>query len=322
MRTNSWQTITTSKVLRVFFTVALVAFWTACADESQNLKGPDADAASKGSVKSGSSLGDYTLGLVVTENGSLWTYTITKASSASKNLSHFIINLGNCGDQSATFSDIDYATVNGVAASFVNTEGSGTTCDPQSATNNFVKIAGPFTSATSWVIVIKFDRGYEQFLTQGWIKAGTTCSPGTIIGPGCPITEYCSLSQGYYFANGSFTNGADEIWTAAGGLTIGSQNYTHTEASALWLVNTGKGGIDEMRAFFQLGALRLSDVAPAELASDMAIIESYFAALPKVVAGTCTSGKLSYPCFNLLPNADVKAAAGRIGTWISEHHCE
>ncbi len=46
MNMHSWQALTTSKVLRVFFTIVLVTFWTACADDSQNLKGPDADAAS------------------------------------------------------------------------------------------------------------------------------------------------------------------------------------------------------------------------------------------------------------------------------------
>jgi hypothetical protein len=46
MKSISWQSISFANVLRMFFTIALVSFWTACADDSQNLVGPDADAAS------------------------------------------------------------------------------------------------------------------------------------------------------------------------------------------------------------------------------------------------------------------------------------
>lgn len=38
---RSWQ-VFSGKTLRFLFTIALVAFWTACADDSQNLNGPDA----------------------------------------------------------------------------------------------------------------------------------------------------------------------------------------------------------------------------------------------------------------------------------------
>lgn len=68
MKTYSWQTMTSSKVLRVFLTLVLVAFWTACADDSQNLTGPDANAASKGSPTAGGNdvctLGDFSTGRI------------------------------------------------------------------------------------------------------------------------------------------------------------------------------------------------------------------------------------------------------------------
>jgi acyl-CoA synthetase (AMP-forming)/AMP-acid ligase II len=46
MKTISWQTFTAGTALRVIFTIAMVAFWTACSDDTANLAGPDADAAS------------------------------------------------------------------------------------------------------------------------------------------------------------------------------------------------------------------------------------------------------------------------------------
>ncbi len=324
MKTISWQSFSSSKLLRVFFTILMVVFWTACADDSQNIQGPDADAASKGSLKSTSSFSDYNISVVVSTDGTLWTYTIDKAKSSAKTLSHLIINLGNCGDESATFSDIIEATVNGTPAYFVNTEGSGTTCNPQATTNNFVKI-GNFPAVSTWVIVIKFDRGYSQVSTSGWVKAGTSCNSGAIPGPGCPIGEYCSMSQGYYFATGSFTNGADDVWTAAQGLTIGGQNYSHTEGASFWDVNTGRGAADEMRAFFQLGALKLSNVNPTDLTDEIATVEAYFVALPKVAITTCTETNgphvVSFNCFNLPVSNDVRVAAGTIGQWIDANHC-
>lgn len=321
---RSWQ-VFSGKTLRLLFTIALVAFWTACADDSQNLNGPD--AASKGSVKSTSSFGDYNIALSVTASGTIWTYTITKARATAKTLSHLIINLQNCGDESPTFNDIDYATINGVPASFVNTEGSGTTCNPQSITSNFVKI-NDIPSATSWVIVIKFDRGYQKVMTKGWIKAGSSCNISDVYGPGCPITEQCSYGQGRFFANGYDNNGSIAQWPLKNNnpvLTIGGMDYTPAETNALWGANTGQGQSDVMKAFFQLGALKISKVSPPELADEITTIENFYAGLAKVIVSTCTRqngpNTVTFDCINLSANAAVSDAAAEIGKWIAANEC-
>ncbi len=277
--------------------------------------------AGKGSVNSGSSFGDYTISTSVSSDGTVWTYTINRAKASAKNLSHLIIDLGNCGEESATFADIISATLNGAPANLAPTEGSGTGCDPQASTNNFVKIN--FTaSTTNWVLVITYDRGYETFATaKAWLKAGTSCNTGTIAAPGCPKTAYCSFSQGFFFAGGN--NGAEAAWTAASGLTIGGVNYSYTEGLTFWDLDKGKGGNQGMNAFFQLGAVRLSGVE-SQVATDAALIDLYFLNLN--VNSTITNGG-GYNYFNL-PNpsngvtkAQVTAAGSAIGTYIDDNHC-
>jgi hypothetical protein len=272
-------------------------------------------AAGKGSSKSTSNFGDYNIVLTsVSTDGKTWTYTITKNAGA-KNLSHLIIDLQNCGDQSATFSDIVEATVNGLPADLSGSEGGGTGCNPQST--NFVKIN--FSAATQWVLVITFDRGYNVAESAtAWVKAGTSCNTGTIQAPGCPKTSYCSYSQGYFFANGVEQNGALAFW--ANGVTIGGTNYSQTEGAHFWDVNTGQGSDQVMNSFFQLAAVRLSD-AEADVASYAAIIDAYF-------TGLNVNNYISANQFVGLPasnggytKAQVKAAGSAIGTYIQAHHC-
>ncbi|HCW08709.1 MAG TPA: hypothetical protein DGG95_15225 [Cytophagales bacterium] len=310
--------------MKVIFTIAVVFFWAACTDQTQNLNSPGTNAGAKGSTKSTSNFGDYNVGLSVSTDGTLYTYTITKNSGA-KDLSHFIINLQNCGDQSATFNDILWATLNGQSVNWVDTEGQGTGCDPQSITSNFVKFEN-LGSTSTYVIVVKFDRGYSQTTTTGWLKAGTSCNSGAVPGPGCPIVEkYCSMSQGYYFSNGSKNNGSDSVWTAAGGVTVGLFNYTHAEGMAIWTTNTGKGNNAVIRAFFQYAAIILSGTdysSDPALAAAMATIQTYYSnpSLPKVTSTNCVSTKTFTTPFND-PTGAVQNAGGVIGDWVDKHEC-
>src|SRR5258706_8650213 len=123
MKSISWQSIASRKFAKMLFTIAVVLFWTACSDSSQNVS-PSTNAGAKGSTKSTSNFGDYNVALAVSTDGATWTYTITKNAGA-KNLSHFIIDLNTCGDESATFDDILWATLNGQPVVFTDTEGQG-----------------------------------------------------------------------------------------------------------------------------------------------------------------------------------------------------
>lgn len=320
-----------TKFISMIFILGLLAFWVACTDDAENFSNVGNDAASKGipNVNSTSSFSDYTIQVDVSSDGSEWTYTITKKTLASgklaKDISHLILNLQNCGEESATFSDILYATINGQPAQFGTSEGSGTGCNPEGTTSNFVKLDG-FPSANSWVIVIKYDRGYQKVLTDGWIKAGSSCSLGQIDGPGCPITEYCSYGQGRFFAEGFDNNPSIDQWPLIDGvptLTIGGKNYNPDEANALWDANTGPGQSQEMKAFFQLGALLLSNVAPPELQDEMNTIETYFTSIPKVEVEQCPKQNgTTYDCITIPVNQAVKDAAGVIGEWIDANGCD
>lgn len=271
-----------------------------------------------------SNWGDYNITVSVSTDGSVWTYNITRAKANAKNLSHFIIDLKNCGDNSATFGDILWATINGNPADLSPTEGSGTTCNPQATTDNFVKFANVPSSTTGWILVLKFDRGYETFATgTAWLKAGTSCNQGLVPAPGCPKEERCSFSQGYFFANGADNNGASVLW--ANGLTIGGITYTQNQGNTAWLIDRGRGGDQTMNGFFQLGAVRLSG-AESEVAADAAIIDAYFTGI-NIFSTVVTVSAPTYQYFNLpassggYTKAQVIAAGSKIGEFIDANHC-
>jgi hypothetical protein len=309
----------------ILFVVALATF--SCSDESVTLNSDGTEGNSSLNAKpaaSTSNWADYNITVSVSSDGTLWTYTITRAKTNAKNLSHFIIDLNNCGDQSASFGDIVWATVNGSPANLKPTEGSGTNCNPQAITNNFVKF-DDLQEATSWVLVLKLDKGFGIADNAiGWIKAGNSCNQGTITAPGCPLTAYCSFSQGFFFANGAVNNGATLFWT--NGLTIGGVNYTQTQGNTAWFIDRGRGGDQTMNGFFQLGAVRLSGVESA-VAADALLIETYFTGLNIFSTVVTTTGNNPYTYFNLPPvsnlvtKAQVAAAGGRIGTFIDANHC-
>jgi len=312
----------------MLFVVALATF--SCTNEPATV---NADATAKVSASiaktaapaSTSNWGDYNIAVSVSTDGSVWTYTITRAKTSAKNLSHFIIDLNNCGDNSAIFGDIIWATVNGSPADLSPTEGSGTTCNPQATTTNFVKFNN-LQAATSWVLVLKFDRGYETFATgAAWLKAGTSCNQGVVPTPGCPKVDRCSFSQGYYFANGANNNGASALWI--NGVTIGGITYSQAQGNQAWFIDKGPGGDQTMNGFFQLGAVRLSG-AESEVVADAAIIDAYFTGINVfTTVVTTTTGNNPYSYFNLpaysggYTKAQITAAGGRIGDYIDTHHC-
>ena len=306
---------------KIVLVIVLLFCSLSCSEESVTSE----DSTATKPAASTSQWGDYNIDLSVTENGSLWTYTITRARNNAKDLSHFILALNNCGLDSASFGNIVWATVNGSPATLSQSEGSGTNCNPQAVTNNFVKFDN-LSSATSWVLVIKFDRGYEiEPNGIGWIKAGNSCNQGTVPAPGCPIEEYCSFSQGFFFANGTTNNGASFYWSS--NLTIGGINYTQEQGNQVWNIDRGRGGDQTLNGFFQLGAVRLSGVE-SQVSSHATIIDSYFSGLNIFSTLITTTGSNSYSYFNLpavsngITKAQVIAAGGAIGSYIDANHCQ
>ncbi|TDU43302.1 hypothetical protein BXY82_0712 [Gelidibacter sediminis] len=303
--------------------LALFSFClTSCSNDEATSNDPTAlNVLQKGTSNSGSTSTDYLVSVSQNSDGSLWTYIISKnPETKAKDLGHYIINLNNCGNESATFANIVYANVNGYPADLTANEGQGTDCDPQAITNNFIKInvegSGP------WVIDIKFERGYEAVISTSWIKAGNSCSLGSVLAPGCPKVPYCSYSQGFFFANGALNNGATNLWT--NGLTIGETTYTQADGMHIWNIDRGYGGNQVLNGFFQLGAVRLSD-AEASVQLHVDIIEAYFTAVGNVLDYETTSNGKIY--FRLPAEAggitasQVAKAGGAIGKFIDENHC-
>ncbi len=275
--------------------------------------------AKPASSASTSNFDDYTIAVTVSPDGSEWTYLVTKAKSSAKTLSHFIISLNNCAENSATFSDVISASVNGDPVDLSATEGSGTGCNPQDLTTNFIKFPS-FSAASSWTLVIKFNRGYNTFENgTAWVKAGTSCNQGTVIAPGCPKEVYCSFSQGFYFSGGAMNNGAVAYWNN-GGLTIGGINYTQEQGQLAWTTNNGPGKDTTINAFFQLSAVRLSGVE-SQVAADAAIIDAYFNGI-NIFNTINSSGDFVLPSeAGGYTKDQVKAAGTRIGEYIKANHC-
>lgn len=307
---------------RILFLTVLSVGLFSCSKEDlgdNSLSNQEANnEASKPNPNSTSSYSDYNVNAAASTDGSLWTYTITKSRPNSKDLSHFIIDLNNCGEESASFADIIYATVNGQPADLTPTEGVGTGCNPQATTLNFIKInvngSGP------WVLVIKYDRGYEVVEADSWIKAGSSCSKGRSLAPGCPRENYCSFSQGYFFANGALNNGSSVFWTD--GLTIGGITYTQAQGMNIWSIDRGPGGNQTLNGFFQLGSVRLSSV-DSEVQPQVDIIEAYFTAVGNVYGYLVNNTHFDFPASaGGYTSSQVANAGGEIGNYIDTHHCE
>jgi len=315
---------------KVLLSILTIALLISCRKYNNDIELSQEVSANK-AASSTSSASDYNVAVSVSTDGTEWTYNITRAKLSAKNLSHFIIDLNNCGDSSVTFGDIVSATVNGQPANLEPNEGWGTGCNPQSTTTNFVKF-NTLPAATSWILVMKLDRGYDQYQTAtAWIKAGTSCNQIQTIAPGCPIQKRCSYSQGYFFANGALINGSTDYWT--NGLTIGGVTYTQAQGFQIWNTNKGRGSSQAVNAFFQLGALRLSGV-DSELPTEARLIDTYFNGINLISRITYNSSNGGYYYFNIpasvtdttigqtITRQMVQNAGASIGSWIEANHCE
>lgn len=130
------------------------------------------------------------LGLTSATGTSTWTYTIKKENKA-KDIGYFVLNLGSCGENSPTISNIIAAKVNGVDWMEKITASNGNMqCNIES--DNFVKFDN-LPAAEAYTIEFTLDSIYAQVPASGWIKAGATCSPMEIQGPGCKGYQLTTL---------------------------------------------------------------------------------------------------------------------------------
>lgn len=272
MKTNSWRSLTASTVMRFLFTIALVTFWVSCADDSQNLKGPDADA---GSAKGKSTENTNYSPTFASADGYTWTITVDQAGK--KALSHMIIQMVGCDGTLLSISDISSVVEilpEGVVApdsyaglDISDTEGNGTGCAV--GAGHFVKIQN-FVNKTG-VLVIQITFASKVTSISLLLKAGTFCTPTpftssqtvTISCTTCENeetawgegTEYpCNggwATYSTYVEDGSLTLFAGQ--TSDAGTAVFSSdgnNVTITiTLNAGWQLNSNKGEPIKVRAY-------------------------------------------------------------------------
>jgi hypothetical protein len=128
---------------------------------------------------------DYNVSLDVSQGSgfSTWTYTVTRPPSTAKEIPHFTIDFGACGDQSPTLSNIVSATVNGVdwSSNLSATEGTSS-CGITSS--NVVKFDN-LPRATTYVIQFTLNDNFPQMDTAVYLKTAKACLKKPALGPGC-----------------------------------------------------------------------------------------------------------------------------------------
>ncbi len=144
--------------------------------------------------------------------------------------------------------------------------------------------------------------------SQGSYAAGSVTISFITSLCGGTVNPACSLSQGYWFAK------PQAVWGNGGTVTLGGKVYTQAEGKAIWNTSNKGGLLNAKAAFTQASAIKLSNVAAsASVWADVAIIDAYFASIPKISATSIPK--------NSTANAAAGAAAGRIGQWIDANHC-
>lgn len=119
--------------------------------------------------------------------------------------------------------------------------------------------------------------------------------------------EGCSMSQGFWFAS------PVSVWPETG-IKVAGYSYTKAEAIAIWNTSNAGGIPDSKKGFLQVATIYLSGATVYHAASvwtDVAIVEDWLSTLGKLSPTNLPTG-----------NSVVGSAAGRIGDWVDENHCE
>jgi len=191
--------------------------------------------------------------------------------------------------------------------------------DPSQAcvTTPVLKFAAGTSGGAKTYYKLVLTMNYDPVNTAfGYYKSGSRmpCCTFNFTGVGClHVGEGCSYSQGYWFSNG------DHAWpdvngAAPGNVTIGGYDYTEAEGRDIWNTSNAGGMKDSKKAFLQVAAIKLSgnSISPgASVWSDVNICETWLATLGKLSPGNLPTG-----------NSAVSTAAGNIGEWITNNHCE
>jgi hypothetical protein len=254
--------------------------------------------------------------------GWVWTWKITQTGQYG--LSHSGLTYSSCIDPEDVVSASYAENPNGYPNSTTWTTVSTTVADDPSqdcdnGIGGIVKFDSPPSSTTVDYVRLVTSQNYATELGINMlVKASTCCSLIPSAGPGCGTVpqgdpEGCSYSQGYYFAKPGPTWWIPQV-------TIGAYTYDEAEGRAIW-VTSNKGGIsDAKKCFLQVIAIRQSEAAgytlpAATVWADVQICEAYLSTLTKL-----TPTNYKFP--KTAASKAAAEAAGRIGAWIDENHCE
>ncbi|WP_420147778.1 carboxypeptidase-like regulatory domain-containing protein [Spirosoma sp.] len=129
-------------------------------------------------------IGPYTVTFTsISEDGLTWSYTIQRTGPAQGNgLSHWIINLGAC----VSYSNVISATIDGQPyTNLANSEGSGTNCNPTGQFLKFDDLPAVISDGALHTFTFTLDVAVDPATVATYVKAGNSCTAGTITGPGC-----------------------------------------------------------------------------------------------------------------------------------------
>jgi len=256
-----------------------------------------------------------------TDNGDgTYTYTWSMQNNlGSQNLSHWVMDLGTCVTIDDVVSAAQGADLNNMSSVEVLWQADPSLSNANLAGCNITVPVFKFSQGTInttakvyYSITISKNVGTAD--VTGYYKSGkiTGCGSFTFTGLGCEIVEEVSYSysQGFWFAK------PQTVWPGDGTVTLGNKVYTQAEGKAIWDASNKKGLADSKAAFTQAAAIKLSAglglVKPsASVWADVAIVDAYLATLNKLTPTYLPTG-----------NAEAKAAAGRISTWIQANHVD
>jgi hypothetical protein len=180
-------------------------------------------------------------------------------------------------------------------------------------TGNVVKFNfGTSGSATSYYAIVLDGTNYSlsNDANGAVIKAGNACCTknieGVVCGEQIPV---CAWSQGYFFSKPGV------IWCGDKSVEFGSLIVNQEDGTALW---PAQGNVMK-KAFFQAATLQLNQCMGNLLSPDL---EDEYEFLSEVLAASSLAGITAGTVPVGYNSGDIETAAGAIGTWISEHHCE
>jgi hypothetical protein len=271
------------------------------------------------------------------ENGGLggyvWEWEVVTNDDQEDPLNHVVVQLGSCVDVTHLIAGYNFNSNsehwNSFQLHFGDDNSMG--CDNSYAPERLLYV--PSVGSPVGYFRLVFDRpDYAPQPGVAFWKSTNNCSETSFLGVGCVSSdddgggqgddEGCSYSQGYYFASpvSAYPNYPGWGGINDGEVMIGGHVYTEGEARNIFR-SSNKGGIaDAKSAFQQAVAIKLSGsyVFSVDVWGWVAEIDAYLSNYAKLTPNN-VSGK-NRPAW--VWNANIKTAAGNIGAWIDEHHCE